>query len=171
MLRPSFLFRITQFFSIPPLTTTTLCPNFLPRFPTNREVRGQTKNLEYPRLLFLVLRLSVAKVLQSTISAPVCPRLSQRKGIQLGRPQSVSQSVSSSVSLSPETTEMGASVWQQWTRVSWPPDRVSWLHAAATTWKLVFICTDISLEMCFLWKYCSDFLIFTVVSCCHLFSE
>lgn len=62
---------------------------FSPEAPTNREVRGQAKNLEGPQL-FSLLRLWVAKVLHSTISAPVSPLLSQRKGIQQG-PEGLSQ--------------------------------------------------------------------------------
>lgn len=63
---------------------------FSPEAPANREVRGQVKNLEGPQL-FSLLRLWVAKVLHSTISAPVSPLLSQRKGIQQG-PEGLSQS-------------------------------------------------------------------------------
>lgn len=74
--------------------------NFSPKAPTNLEVRGQVKNLEGPQL-FLLLRLWVAKVLQSTISAPVSPLLSQRKGIQQG-PKGPSQS--------PVAREMGVSL-------------------------------------------------------------
>lgn len=66
------------------------CEFFLPRLQQNREVRGQVKNLEGPQL-FSLLRLWVAKVLQSTISAPVSLLLSQRKGIQQG-PEGPSQS-------------------------------------------------------------------------------
>lgn len=73
---------------------------FLPRLSTNQEVRGQVKNLEGPQLLSL-LRLWVAKVLQSTISAPVSPLLSQRKGIQQG-PEGPCQS--------PVAGEMGVSL-------------------------------------------------------------
>lgn len=66
----------------------------------NPEVRGQVKNLEGPQL-FSPLRLWVAKVLQSTISAPVSPLLSQRKGIQRG-PEGLSQP--------PVPREMGVSL-------------------------------------------------------------
>lgn len=72
---------------------------FSPKAPTNQEVRGQVKNLEGPQL-FSLLRLWVAKVLQSTISAPVSQLLSQRKGIQQG-PDGPSQS--------PVAREMGVS--------------------------------------------------------------
>lgn len=73
---------------------------FSPKTSTNQEVRGQVKNLEGPQL-FLLLRLWVAKVLQSTISAPVSPLLSQRKGIQQGL---------EGPSQSPVAREMGVSL-------------------------------------------------------------
>lgn len=73
---------------------------YSPKAPTNQEVRGQVKNLKGPQL-FSLLRLWVAKVLQSTISAPVSPLLSQRKGIQQGL---------EGPSQSPVAREMGVSL-------------------------------------------------------------
>lgn len=90
------LLTAAQFF----IVTSWEPKDFLPRLSTNQEVRGQVKNLEGPQL-FSLLRLWVTKVLQSTISAPVSPLLSQRKGIQQGL---------EGPSQSPVAREMGVSL-------------------------------------------------------------
>lgn len=100
-----------------------------PKTPTNREVRGQVKNLESPRL-FSLLRLWVAWVLQSTISAWVSSLLPQRKGIQkTWRPRPVPCGQRDGKRFSRRTM----------TRVSWPPHNAPRLHTAAMTRKNVFI--------------------------------
>ena len=95
-----FPFLLQHNFSLSPHENQKALVNFLPRLSTNQEVRGQVKNLEGLQL-FSLLRLWVTKVLQSTISAPVSPLLSQRKGIQQGL---------EGPSQSPVAREMGVSL-------------------------------------------------------------